>query len=126
MCCRDGSVDPDRTESMKQHEAKMVLYMQRHRTMLADQYALRDDPSRWVDEYVADLADTIKSHLADNRTFMEKNQHMKGSMLWNETIHRSRRLIAYHHPELTAAGNPLFRPTPSFFFPPSQHPSLRL
>ena len=99
MCCRDGSIDADRTESMKQHEGKMVLYMQRHRTMLSDQYALRDDPSRWVDEYVADLADTIKSHLADNRTFMEKNQHMKGSMLWNETIHRSRRLIALFHQE---------------------------
>lgn len=99
MCCRDGSIDPDRTDSMKQHEDKMVLYMQRHRTMLADQYALRNDPSRWVDEYITDLTDTIKTHLLDNRTFMENNIGIKGSATWDETIHRARRLIGLFHQE---------------------------
>ena len=99
MCCRDESIDPDRTDSMKQHESKMVLYMQRHRSMLADQYALRPDPSRWVDEYVTDLTDTIKTHLLDNRTFMEKNLSIKGSTTWCETLHRARRLIGLFHQE---------------------------
>ena len=67
--------------------------------MLADEYALRTDPSRWVDEYITDLTDTIKTHLLDNRTFMEKNNNIKGSLVWHETIHRARRLIGMFHQE---------------------------
>ena len=99
MCCRDGSTDPDRTESMKQHEKKMVLYMQRHRTWLADQYALRTNPDSWVDEYISDLTSTIETHLLDNRTFMEKNASIKGSSTWEETVHRARRLVGMFHQE---------------------------
>ena len=73
--------------------------MQRHRTWLADKYAIRSDPTRWVDEYVTDLTDTIKTHLLDNRTFMESNSGIKGSATWCETIHRARRLIAMFHQE---------------------------
>ena len=67
--------------------------------MLADEHALRDDPSGWIVEYVADLTDTIKTHLLDNRTFMEKNDNIKGSQIWDETTHRARRLIGMFHQE---------------------------
>ena len=100
MCCRDGSIDPDRTADMKQHEEQLLLNLQNHRSTLADEHALRDDPNGWLDEYISDLTGAIQSHLRDVRRFMERNTDIKGSLVWDVTVHGERRLIGLFHQEV--------------------------
>lgn len=99
MCCKDGSIDPDRTASMKEHEEELLHNLQKHRTTLADEYALRDNPSGWVDEYISDLTGAIESHLLDTRRFIEKNTSIKNSEFWDQKVHGERRLIGLFHQE---------------------------